>query len=162
VVRERTRGAESPEVNLSDLSHMPAIKSVMTPFPYSVELDASVRMAQARMAEHGIRHLPVVDHNGDLVGVLTDRDLKRGLDPNVGLPDRDELLVRDVCVLDAYIVDLNTPLDTVLVEMADRHIGSTLVVHHGRLAGIFTATDACRAFGDVLRSRFPGSGGEVA
>jgi len=46
-------------------------------------------------------------------------------------------------------------LDHVLMEMADRHIGSVLVVREKRLAGIFTVTDACRRFGEFLRATFP-------
>ena len=36
--------------------------------------------------------------------------------------------------------------DRVLLHMADEHIGCALVVKDGRLAGIFTTTDACRVF----------------
>ena len=37
------------------------MKSVMTPFPYTVDLDASIDEAGAMMEEHGIHHLPVAD-----------------------------------------------------------------------------------------------------
>lgn len=142
---------------------MPTVKAVMTPFPHSVDADASLAQARAVMLEHEIRHLPVKGEHGDLIGVLTDRDLKRALDPDLGLPAREELLVRDVFVRDGYVVELHAPLDRVLLNMAERHIGSALVVHRGRLAGIFTATDACRAFGELLRDRFgPSPGDEVA
>jgi acetoin utilization protein AcuB len=139
----------------SVISRVPAVKSVMTPSPYSIEIDAPLRMAQGLMAEHGIRHLPVIDENGDLVGVLADRDLKRSLDPSIGLPPKNELFVRDVCVLDPYVVDPGEPLDRVLLEMAERHFGSALVVEEGKPVGIFTATDACRSFAEFLGSRFP-------
>jgi hypothetical protein len=38
--------------------------------------------------------------------------------------------------------------------MAGEHIGSALITRHGRLVGIFTATDACRIFCEHLRSIF--------
>lgn len=106
------------------------------------------------MVRHGVRHLPVKDE-GRLVGVLTDRDLKRAIDPDLGLPPKDELFVRDVAVLDAYTVDTSEPLDHVLEEMINRHMGSVLVTSHGRLAGIFTMTDACRILCTHLRALVP-------
>jgi acetoin utilization protein AcuB len=142
------------------VSQLPAVGSVMTPAPYSIEIDAPVRMAQGLMAEYGIRHLPVIDENGELVGILADRDLKRSLDPSIGLPPKDELVVRDACVLDPYVVDPEEPLDGVLLEMSVRHVGSALVAEEGKLVGIFTTTDACRSFAEFLRSCFPSGSGD--
>jgi len=113
------------------------------------------------MVHHEVRHLPVKE--GDrLVGVLTDRDLKRALDPDLGLSPKDELFVRDVSLPDAYTVDTNEPLDRVLEEMTSRHLGSVLVTSHGRLAGIFTATDACRVLCGHLRALGPPRPGDHA
>ena len=65
------------------MDRIPSIGSVMTPFPHVVNVDDSLRLARAVMVEHDVRHLPVKD--GDtLVGLLTDRDLKRALDPTWG------------------------------------------------------------------------------
>jgi acetoin utilization protein AcuB len=144
------------------MSRMPAVRSVMTTFPYFVGLDDSLLRARAMMVEHGVRHLPVKDGD-DLVGVLTDRDLKRAMDPDLGLPPKEELFVRDVAVQGAYQVDSSEPLDRVLERMAADHLGSALVTLHGRLAGIFTTTDACRAYCAHLRTVFlPPSGDEAA
>ena len=133
---------------------MPTTNSVMTPFPHVIGVDDSLRHARELMLLHRVRHLPVKEGNA-LVGVLTDRDLKRALDPDLGLPPKDELFVRDVFEPHAYVVDATEPLDNVLEHMATEHIGSALVTKHGRLVGIFTATDACRVFCRHLRSIFP-------
>ncbi len=133
----------------------------MTPFPYVVHVDDSLLTARTLMIDHSIRHLPVKD--GDtLVGVLTDRDLKRALDPSLGLPPKEELFVRDVFMPDAYVVDASEPLDGVLEQLSARHIGSVLVTKHGRLVGIFTLIDAARMFCQHLRSLFPSPSGEEA
>ena len=109
-----------------------------------------------------MRHLPVKDGN-QLVGILTDRDVKRALDPDLGLPPKDQLFVRDVFVSDAFVVDSAESLDNVLEQLAVRHIGSALVTKKGRLVGIFTLVDACRTFCEYLRAMFPnGHGNEVA
>ena len=144
------------------MDHIPSVGSVMTPFPYVVQVDDSVMTAKALMVEHEVRHLPVKDRY-TLLGVLTDRDLKRALDPSLGLPPKEELFVRDVFVPDAYVVDIAESLDGVLDHLSTQHIGSALVTRQGRLVGIFTLTDAARIFCRHLRSLFPGhSGKEVA
>jgi acetoin utilization protein AcuB len=112
------------------------------------------------MVRHEVRHLPVKRANA-LVGVLTDRDLKRALDPDLGLPPKDELFVRDVFRPHPYIVDSSESLDNVLEHMAAEHIGSALVTKNGHLVGIFTATDACRVFCRHLRSIFPKNSGDA-
>jgi len=84
------------------------------------------------------------------------------LDPDLGLPPKAQLFVRDAFVADAYVVDSHEPLDGVLEHLASHHIGSALVTKSGRLAGIFTTTDACRIFCQHLRSLFPSPSGEDA
>jgi CBS domain-containing protein len=61
-----------------------------------------------------------------------------------------DLKVRDAIVKDCYIVDLATPLGAVLRHMAEHRIGSAVVTRRGKLAGVFTTNDACRAFADYL------------
>jgi CBS domain-containing protein len=136
------------------MQQMPTLKTLMTPFPYAIEVDAPLAKAQEMMTAHDIRHLPVVEDH-QLVGVITERDVHRLLhEPSIDGPRR-TLSVGDAYVSQAYVVELSERLDTVLLEMAKQHIGSALVVRRGKLAGIFTATDACRSFGEYLRMRFP-------
>ena len=73
-----------------------------------------------------------------------------------------EPTVRDADMLEAYVVDLDQRLDNVVLEMAKRHIDSALIVKDGRLAGIFTATDACRWLGELLREDLPTGGDDAA
>ncbi len=143
------------------MSRIPMIRSVMTPFPYAIDADAPLTQARAMMVEHGVRHLPVT-HDDQLVGVVTDRDLKRALDPSLGLPPRNELYVKDVCVFEPYVVDMGEPLDRVLRHLAQTHIGSALVVRKGRVVGIFTTIDACRCFAEHLGNQAPGVGDDAA
>ncbi len=138
------------------------IGDVMTANLWVIAEDAPLRQARYLMVEHEIHHLPVVQ-GGRSVGMLTDRDVKRALDPDLGLPPEDELFVRDVCVYDVYAVHAAEPLEHVLREMAARHIGSALVVEGGHVRGILTASDACRVFADFLHAAqtpllAPGSG----
>jgi len=131
----------------------PKLKSIMTPFPYAVELDAPIGGARALMLEHHVHHLPVTSGK-ELVGIVTDRDIKLLLGPELGSPDPKELTVEDAYVADSFVVDLQSPLSEVLAAMAKRHIGAAIVTKHGRLAGIFTANDACREFAKFLEERY--------
>jgi acetoin utilization protein AcuB len=143
------------------MKHVPQLKLLMTPFPYAIEVSADADTAVALMQEHGVRHLPVTDNHA-LVGVITDRDIKSlragrqpgdaGYNPGVGA----------MTIHDAYVVDINEPLDNVLLHMAEQHIGSVLVTRKGKLAGVFTSTDACRGFGEYLREHFPHGGDDEA
>ena len=127
----------------------PQLKNVMTPFPYSVDVAAPVDEAERFMREHKIRHLPVMD-GGKLKGVVTDRDIKLMLGPDFAYPNPRELKVGNVMIEDCYIVDIATPLAAVLRHMAEQRLGSALVTRRDKLAGVFTSTDACRAFADFL------------
>lgn len=146
------------------MNHPPQLKLLMTPFPYSIDIGADVNGALELMEEHAVRHLPVTDSHR-LVGVITDRDIKTiraGKKP--GDPGYNPG-VREMYIHDAYVVDINESLENVLLNMAERHIGSVLVTRKGNLAGVFTTTDACRGFGEYLRERFPrgdGGGNEAA
>jgi acetoin utilization protein AcuB len=132
---------------------IPAVKSVMTPFPYSIDISAPVSEAVQFMRRAKIRHLPVTE-NGDLKGAVSDRDIKLMLGPDFAYPRADELRVRDAMAVDSYVVDLATPLDVVLDHMATHRLGSVVVTRKGKLAGIFTSTDACRAFAEFLVKQF--------
>jgi CBS domain-containing protein len=140
------------------MKRIPQIKSVMTTFPYSVDADAPVSEALEFMREHRIRHLPVTEKT-DVIGLISDRDIKLMLGPDFAYPDADELKVRDAMVAEPYTVDLSERLDRVLAHMAEHHIGSVVVMRHGRLAGLFTTSDACEAFAEFLRDQFRRSGG---
>lgn len=137
------------------LQHPPNLKSAMTPFPYAVALDATVDEAERLIAEHNIHHIPVTDKH-DIVGIVTSQDL---MSTGSGKRRQRTLRVKDVCSKDVYLVDLNEPIENVVLTMAERHIGSAIVTRQRRLAGVFTWVDACRCFGEFLRANLPSAGG---
>lgn len=122
----------------------------MTPFPYSVGSDETVELARAMMEQHDIHHLPVL-RDGALAGIVSARDISLCFDvlgaANTAMP----MSVWSICTRDPYVVELDAPLEQVAEELANRHIGSALVTKHGKLAGILTVTDVCRALGTLLR-----------
>jgi len=136
------------------MKKMPGLKTAMTPFPYSVCLDASFDEASELMGHHNVRHLPVTKGR-QVVGVITDRDMTSTMHVRSLSSDTGSLNVSDLYMADPYIVSVDEPLDNVLLTMAKRHIGSAIVTKAGKLVGMFTSVDACRSYGEYLREHFP-------
>ena len=110
--------------------------------------------AERLMAQHDIRHLPVVE-KGRVVGVITQRDILRArADAKSATARRD---IAACMHADPYVVDPAEPLVRAAREMARRQIGSALVAHDGKLVGVFTTTDALLALAALLEDeRVPG------
>jgi len=143
------------------IHHPPSLASAMTPFPYSIALDASLDDADRLMKEHGIHHLPVTE-NHDIVGIITQRDMMTALARRKARGRNTKLAVSDIYVPEVYLVDLNEPLKHVLRAMAEKHIGSAVVTRQGRLAGVFTSADVCRCFAEFIDDVFPDPGDDRA
>ena len=143
------------------MKKIPSIKTVMTPFPYSIEPQASVDEAQKLMADHGIHHLPVTN-NGELTGMISRGDINLILSKKSSIAKTKQLKVRDIMLEETYTVDLSERLDSVLHRMAEHHLRSVVVTRKGKLVGIFTQIDACAAFAEFLREQLRRSGGGTA
>lgn len=136
------------------LKAIPKMASVMTPFPYSIESNDLLENALAIMQKHDIRHLPVIE-NGKPIGVVSEREIKLLLSHSKSKGKSDsQVVIKDAAPTKAYMVNIEEPLDIVLEHMISEHIGSAVVLKDGRLAGIFTAVDACRVLCDQLRAQF--------
>jgi acetoin utilization protein AcuB len=144
-------------VEFDRLEHMPTVKLAMTPFPYCVDVGASLADAREMMVEHDIHHLPVTD-DGALVGVISGREVALGTAIASVRDPSHEPRVREACVLHAYVVEDDAPLEGVVAHMAEHRLGSALVTRKGKLVGVFTVTDACRVLAAWLRERFPPPG----
>lgn len=130
----------------------PTIQKFMTTQPYSIEAGQKLEEAQELMKKYKIRHLPVV--KGDsVVGILSDRDIK--LASGFEGVDSAQVVVADMCAK-PYTVSPDSPLADVAEEMASKHYGSAVVVQNGKLVGIFTTVDACRAIHTLIRTRHHG------
>lgn len=140
---------------MSAFRRIPPIKRVMTPFPFAIDVDDPLESAQSMMRERGFRHLPVTDGDS-LVGILSERDIHIARSVRAeGSAAGEPVKVRAACTRTPYVVDLNEPLDEVVMTMASKQIGSALITRQGRLAGILTTTDVCRLLGELLRELDP-------
>jgi CBS domain-containing protein len=118
------------------------ISRYMTPTLLAVTSKDTANGARELMQQHTLAHLPVVDQD-QLVGVVSERDLQRWR-------THDDLVV-DAMTTNIAKVDEATPLDQVLSLMTTDHLGSVIVTSKSLIAGIFTMTDAMRAFVEMLR-----------
>ena len=140
---------------------IPSVGSVMTPFPYFVDADAPLADVERLMAVHDIRHIPV-QQDGRVVGIISERDVDKLFQPLPPDTDRARIRARELMVDEPYVVGFDTPIHEVAREMAKRHIGSTIVVHHEKLAGILSETDICRILAEIFESEFSTDGDDAA
>jgi len=140
-------------MKLLDYKQMPSVAVLMQPFPYFAEPDTSVVQIRELMKSHNIRHIPI-KQGEHIVGIISERDLRPMDNSAIMPPMTDEIPVRNVMTLNPYVVEIDTPLTTVIFEMTERKIGAVIVLSSGRLAGMVTVIDICRALGELLNSEF--------
>jgi acetoin utilization protein AcuB len=137
---------------------MVTVADVMTPDPVTVVPDDSLRLARDRMAEGNFRRLPVVQ-SGRLVGIVTDRDLRRATNSPFVLRERwyDDLILDQVKVWGAMTanpvtVEANAPLVVAAQLMRDHKIGGLPVVAGEYPRSTQQVQDACRLVGIITET----------
>jgi acetoin utilization protein AcuB len=136
------------------------VKEWMAAPAVTITSGATVHEAIDLMKGRKIRHLPVVEEDGRLVGILTDRDLRQMIfDPSVQerLGEAAELLktrtVREVMTWGVVTVRPETGIRQAARLMYEQKVGALPVVDHGRVVGILTERDVLRAFERLVRER---------
>lgn len=132
------------------------VSRFMTRRPVTVAPEASIDEAIAIMERHGFRHLPVA-RGGDVVGMLSDRDVRLGtggqslaalgVPEEAGLPRRVEQIMRAPVIC----VEEHERGPVAARRMIEQRIGALPVLQGGRLAGIVTETNLVSAFRDLCR-----------
>lgn len=125
----------------------PLVDQVMTREPAVVAPNDPIRAAIERMRERGCRRLPVVE-DGKVVGIVSDRDLRRATNSPLVLRERwydefmlDHVQVRSCMTANPVTVSPVTPIVEAAKLMRDKKFGGLPVVAEGRLVGIVTETD---------------------
>jgi CBS domain-containing protein len=143
----------------------PWVRDVMTKDPITIDPEAPLETAAAVMREREVRHLPVVDDTGNLVGMITDRDLRGAvLAPELaeylsGVAQRRlrglgstlaNLRVRDAMTWDVVTIEPQAPLARAAALMYEGRIGCLPVVERKRLVGMVTERDVLKALAATL------------
>lgn len=133
------------------------VRDCMTRSVVTIQSDALVSGVVDMMRKRKIRHLPIVDRGGRLVGIVTDRDLRQVVfDPRIQerLGDLSKALnaltVREVMTWGVVTVRPETEIRQAAHLMREQKIGGLPVVEGERVVGILTESDVLRAFQEVL------------
>ncbi len=138
---------------------MLSARDLMTENPVTVDPMTTVRRAIELLHTLDIRHLPVVSEERELVGMISDRDLRvlsvqyaGGAEPlgnvEITLEARVASLMKDVVLA----VEADAAASEVIDLMIEHKIGAVPVTDlNGTLVGIISYIDVLRAFGDSLR-----------
>jgi acetoin utilization protein AcuB len=142
------------------------VDNSMTRQVLTIRPETGMLEARSLMDENSIRHLPVVDADDRLVGIVSDRDIRSAM-PSLILEDFDSAEVRERLegVTAADIMTRNpdtvTPAHTIqdaLLLITEKKVGAFPVVDgEGKLTGILSVRDLVRAFINVLGIREPGT-----
>jgi acetoin utilization protein AcuB len=122
----------------------------MTQHPVIVSPQDILATAQEKMTTGHFRRLPVV-HDGALVGILTDRDVRR----HVGVEERTR--VAAAMTETPLTVSPATIVEEAVQLMLKHQIGGLPVVENGKVVGIITTSDILQAFLEMTGASTPGS-----
>ena len=129
---------------------MYAVSDLMTRDVVSLRETDDLALADNIFYLGRIRHLPVVDREGRLKGLVTHRDLLRCYAARGELRGR-ATLARDMMTADVTTVQPTTPLRQALQIMLTNKFGCLPVVDDaGRLVGILTEADLVRFAAEVI------------
>ena len=142
------------------------VSQSMTKELITIGKETGILEIRKTMDENKVRHLPVVDDAGLLLGMVTDRDVRSAM-PKIVLDDSDSgearerlssLKARDIMTSDLITVPPTYTLQDVLILFQQYHFGALPVVdEQGHLEGIISTRDLLRAFVNVMGIGEPGA-----
>lgn len=114
----------------------------------TISQDEDLLKAWRLMMVYRVRHLPVVDGDGALVGIISDRDIKKHALPEESgrtilarQQHMEQLPVSQVMVRKVITVPRDLPMEAAAQIMIDHRFDSLPVMEEGALVGILTSTD---------------------
>jgi len=139
------------------------ISRVMTKNPVYIHPDMTINEARSLMDKQKIGHLPVLNKNNELVGIVTKEDLIKASPTVATTLDVFEIsyllskiTVKDIMEKKVFTVDESEVVDEAARIMADNSIGCLPVMRDKLLVGIITDTDIFHVFINAFGTRRPG------
>jgi CBS domain-containing protein len=136
------------------------VQERMTRDPLTIRTGETAQAAADLMRSHKIRHLPVVDAAGKLVGIVTDRDIRQILfvpamrsRVGEGTSLAAQIMVEEIMTSPVITTTPYADLADAAKVMHERKIGALPVVERGRVMGILSEIDVLKAFYDMLGRR---------
>jgi acetoin utilization protein AcuB len=128
--------------------------------------NANIFAAQELMAQNSIRHLPVVDKDNRLLGIVTDRDIRSALpysffketNSDIDKEQFSSLKVKDIMSQNPIAISPTYTIQDALMLIQDSKVGALPVVdEENKVTGIISVRDLLRAFINVLGIGEPGT-----
>jgi acetoin utilization protein AcuB len=133
------------------------IAQLMTKHPLTIGYEEAIQKASEVMLEHRFRHLPVIDQIGEVIGILSDRDIQRAMEVRRHGIETETVIashrkVKDFMSWPAHTVGDHTPLKNVLSLMINEKISAVLVSAEltSKVRGIITSEDLLKEFERLL------------
>jgi acetoin utilization protein AcuB len=128
--------------------------------------DFTIAEARSKMSKHSIRHLPVVENESELVGIVTDRDMRDAMPSTlVKKPNYEETvakimnyLVSDIMTRDPITIYGYFTIQDALLVIQKKKVGALPVIdEEGHLIGLLSTRDLLTAFVNVMGINEQGS-----
>lgn len=120
---------------------MLTVAEIMTREPYTLGPDDSLADARELMAEHHIRHIPVVSAEGTLIGVVTQRDVLAAGGYSATRGTEAQVVLSTIMTEPVQTVDQSAGLRGTAMHLQKNKLGCLPVLHKGKLVGIITDSD---------------------
>lgn len=132
----------------------PCVEDLMTRDVFTLQKSATLDVLEEVLQWRNIRHVPVVDDDGVLEGIVTHRDFLRaaistlsGIDRNAKTEVYSKVPVAAIMTNEVMSIGPETPLQKAAVRLWNNKIGCLPVVNNdGVLIGILTEADFVKAF----------------
>ena len=139
------------------------IQDRMTKHPLTISEDESIAETHRYMQEQSVRHLPVLNKAGDMVGLVSESDLLKA-QPSMATSLSmweihyllDRVKVKDVMIREVITTTEDCPIEDAAQLMLEHKISCLPVVRSRKLVGIITETDLFRVFLEMFAARQKG------
>jgi acetoin utilization protein AcuB len=119
----------------------------------TVSRDTSMLKASKIFKDNDFRRLPVVDEDGKLIGIVTDRDIKDASPSKATTLDVHELYyllseikIKDIMTSNPYTINIDDSLEKAAIRMLEKRVeGLPVVDDKNKVVGIITETDIFKA-----------------
>jgi acetoin utilization protein AcuB len=139
------------------------VRERMSTNPITITADTPITEALRVMRQNDVRRLPVLDQEGTMVGIVSEKDLLYASpSPATSLSVYEmhymlsQFLVSELMTTDVITITPDTPVEEAARIMADHKIGGLPVMEGGKVVGIITETDVFTVLLEMLGAREPG------
>lgn len=140
------------------------IEEIMTEDVQTLQAQDTVRDALAVMRKYRIRHIPILNKDKSIIGIITDRDLKEAIPSSLTSGEHEEIYNTKISSIMTQNPITGHPMDFVeesALLFYEENIGCLPIVSNSQLVGILTETDLLYKYIELTGANQPGSQIEI-